>query len=463
MEHKPLQNDTICAIATPSGTGAIAMIRVSGEDAIRAVEKNFSKSLSDKPSHTAHYGNITKNGEILDEVVAIVYKNPHSFTGENMVEITCHASPYIRQQLLALLVENGCRIANPGEFSLRAYLNGKLDLSQAEAIADLIAAENRAAHRMAITQVKGGFAKIIGAMRDKLIHFASMIELELDFGEEDVEFADRQELRQLVTELRDEISRLTDSYALGNILKHGVPVTIAGAPNVGKSTLLNELLNEERAIVSDIAGTTRDVIEDTIHIDGIEFRFIDTAGLRDTSDTIEKMGIERTHTKMREAVIVLYLIDPLHSTPEKATAEVEAVKQKTDPAAKLIVLLNKADLLTGETARQFSAFAATFNAISISAKTAEGIDELKAALTGFVSENRHVTSDIIVSNARHQAALTKAREALDRVLNGLETGLPSDLVAMDIRQCMFHLAEITGTISTDDLLDNIFSNFCIGK
>ena len=461
MNYAP---DTICALSTPNGIGAIAMIRLSGKDSFAIMKNLVRKDLSAVDSHTAHFG-VIKDGEtIVDEVVSVVYKNPKSFTGEDMVEISCHASPFIVQEILRLLLKNGCRMAREGEFSLRAYLNGKMDLSQAEAIADVIASENRAAHDMAMNQMRGGFARLINDLRDQLIHFASMIELELDFGEEDVEFANRTELVELVAKILTEIRKLSSSFSLGNVLKNGVPVAIVGEPNVGKSTLLNQFLNEEKAIVSSIAGTTRDVIEDTVVFDGVEFRFIDTAGIRDTQDEIETIGIGRAFEKVKQASIILYMIDASHPDLEKAHQELQKVRSVMSPEKELIVVVNKVDLVSGEIhISRFTEALNHENIVWLSAKENSGIDELKQQLIGFVQNQGLGSGQVIVSNARHFNALNEAEDALLRVKFGLKNQTPSDLVAMDIRQCLYHLSEITGNISSEDLLDSIFSRFCIGK
>ena len=460
MNYTP---DTICALSTPNGIGAIAMIRLSGAESFGIMQKVFKKDLSQKESHTAHFG-LVKDGDVLvDEVVAVIYKNPKSFTGEDMVEISCHASPYIVQEILRLLLKNGCRMAREGEFSLRAYLNGKVDLSQAEAIADLIASENKASHDMAMNQMRGGFAKVINELREELIHFASMIELELDFGEEDVEFANRSELVALVVKILTEIRRLSSSFALGNVLKNGVPVAIVGEPNVGKSTLLNQFLNEERAIVSHIAGTTRDVIEDTVTYEGVEFRFIDTAGIRETQDEIESIGIERAFEKVKQASIILYMIDASHPDLAKAKTELQKVRDLMAEDKELIVVINKVDKVKTVDTDNFRTSLAHENIVKLSAKETTGLEGLKSHLVGFVQNQGNATGQVIVSNARHFNALNEAEEALLRVKFGLKNQTPSDLVAMDIRQGLFHLSEITGSISSEDLLDSIFSNFCIGK
>lgn len=460
MNYTP---DTICALSTPNGVGAIAMIRLSGSDSFAIMQKMFRKDLSIKDSHTAHFGLIKDGDKLIDEVVAVIYKNPKSFTGEDMVEISCHASPYIIQEILRLLLQNGARMAREGEFSLRAYLNGKVDLSQAEAIADLIASENKASHDMAMNQMRGGFAKVIDGLREQLIHFASMIELELDFGEEDVEFANRRDLVELVAKILTEVRRLSSSFALGNVLKNGVPVAIVGEPNVGKSTLLNLFLNEDRAIVSNIAGTTRDVIEDSVTYDGVEFRFIDTAGIRETADEIESIGIEKAFEKVQQASIILYMVDASHPDLDKANSELQKVRDVMDDDKELIVVINKVDKVSAIDLEQFKTTLAHDQVVQLSAKQAEGLDALKGILVNYVQSQGNATGQVIVSNARHFNALKEAEESLERVNYSLCNDIPTDLVAMDIRQCLHHLGEITGNINTEDLLDSIFSNFCIGK
>lgn len=460
MNYTP---DTICALSTPNGVGAIAMIRLSGSDSFAIMQKLFRKDLSTKESHTAHFGLIKDGDKLIDEVVAVIYKNPKSFTGEDMVEISCHASPYIIQEILRLLLQNGARMAREGEFSLRAYLNGKVDLSQAEAIADLIASENKASHDMAMNQMRGGFAKVINGLREQLIHFASMIELELDFGEEDVEFANRGELVELVAKILAEVRRLSSSFALGNVLKNGVPVAIVGEPNVGKSTLLNLFLNEDRAIVSNIAGTTRDVIEDSVTYDGVEFRFIDTAGIRETADEIESIGIEKAFEKVQQASIILYMVDASHPDLENANSELQKVRDVMSDDKELIVVINKVDKVSAIDLEKFKTTLAHDQVVQLSAKQAEGLEALKEILVYYVQSQGNATGQVIVSNARHFNALKEAEESLERVNYSLSNDIPTDLVAMDIRQCLHHLGEITGNINTEDLLDSIFSNFCIGK
>ncbi|MFN5879113.1 MAG: tRNA uridine-5-carboxymethylaminomethyl(34) synthesis GTPase MnmE, partial [Flavobacteriales bacterium] len=449
--------DTICAIATPNGLGAISVIRLSGKESLKIIQAVFSKDLSDKASHTVHFGNfLSGQNVIIDEVLVTVFQQGKSFTGEESIEISCHASPYIQQQILKTLMEQGCRLAEPGEFTMRAFINGKMDLSQAEAVADLIASQSKSAHDIALKQLKGGFSSELKELREKLIHFASLVELELDFAEEDVEFADRKELKQLVIDVLAYIQRLARSFELGNAIKNGVPVAIVGAPNTGKSTLLNQLLGEDRAIVSNIAGTTRDVIEETLNIDGILFRLIDTAGIRENAEEIEAMGIERSKEKIRQAAVVLCMAD---STVEGSLEEVLQWAQEireTYPDKKVLVLANKADMNSIHTARSLSGVE------EISAKEGKGIDELKKELVAQVVGDFSLANDTIVSNARHYDALRRTAESLEKARFGLENNITADFVAMDIRQAMYDLGTITGDISTDDLLGNIFSKFCIG-
>ncbi len=457
------QTKTISALATPSGIGAIAMIRLSGPDAIGICQQIFSRDLSKVESHRAVFGKIMDGKEIVDEVVAVVYRNPHSFTGEDVVEITCHASPYIQQEILRLLSDKGAVLAREGEFSMRAYLNGKMDLSQAEAIADIIASESAAAHRMAMHQMRGGYSQKINSLREELINFASLIELELDFAEEDVEFADRSQLLELLDRVLKMIQELAGSFRIGNVIKNGVPVAIVGEPNVGKSTLLNALLNEERAIVSDIAGTTRDTIEDTVVIEGIQFRFIDTAGIRVTSDAIESMGIERAFSKIKDASIILCMVNLSKDDKAAIEDEVSNISDRLDVGQRLIIVANKADLANKEDLHKLDDFKNRFTLLKLSAKEGSGMEELKQDLLAYVKEDPAASQQVIVSNARHYEALKKAEGSLLAVKEGLENGISGDLVAMDIRQGIYFLGEITGQISTDDLLGNIFSKFCIGK
>ena len=446
--------DTICARATAVGIGAIAVIRISGPGAISIVSKCFSKSLSSVDSHTVHFGILkSDNGFAIDEVLVTVFHHGKSFTGEESIEISCHGSPYVQQQILDALVSSGCRMANPGEFTQRAFLNGKMDLSQAEAVADLIAAQSKKAHRIALNQLKGNLSSDLKVLREELISFASLIELELDFSEEDVEFADRSQLKELVSKVLETVNKLSSSFALGNALKSGVPVAIVGAPNTGKSTLLNQLLGEDRAIVSDEAGTTRDVIEETLNIDGILFRLIDTAGIRETNQNIEAMGIERSQQKIKEASIVLCLADASDVNNLSETQTWSSKLTKTHPDKEIILLSNKSDLLNKDVKE----------GISLSAKEGIGIDALKSEMVKAVVGEMDLENDTIIANARHHEALIKTAEALEKANTGLHNGTTGDFIAMDIRQAMFHLGSITGDISTDDLLGNIFSKFCIGK
>lgn len=464
MKFSHSGSNTICALSTPPGVGALALIRVSGNEAIKICNSIFSKAILQAKAYSVFYGSVLRSDKIIDDVILTVFRTPHSFTGEDVVEIACHGSRYIQQQILELLMEQGCEPARAGEFSMRAFANGKMDLSQAEAIADLIASESAAAHRLAMHQMKGGFSREINRLREELIHFASMIELELDFSEEDVEFADRSELQQLLLRIQSIIRRLIDSFAYGNVVKNGIPVAIVGVPNVGKSTLLNVLLNEEKAIVSEIAGTTRDAIEDTLVIGGVEFRFIDTAGLRETSDVVENIGIEKTWKKVSEASIVLYLVDAIDSSRNELVQVVEAFKSKLSGSGKkLIVLANKTDKKRVEQRELDEKFAGLGEVIFISAKENSNIDQLRKSLFDFVSGNEFHHQEVIVTNARHHTALKKAQSALHEVEKGLNNGLSGDLLAEHLRMGLFHLGEITGEISTEDLLGNIFSKFCIGK
>lgn len=454
---------TICALATAPGIGAIAIIRLSGEAAINICNKVFfGKDITKVATHTAHFGTIRDGDKIVDEVLVTVFKGKQSFTGENSVEISTHGSPYIQQQVLQLLITNGAKSAGPGEFTLRAFLNGKLDLSQAEAVADVIAANSETSHELAMSQMRGGFSSEIQKLREQLIHFASLIELELDFGEEDVEFADRDDLKQLVVKLNTALTRLISSFDYGNVIKSGVPVAIIGEPNVGKSTLLNALLNEERAIVSDIAGTTRDVIEDEMILNGVSFRFIDTAGIRETSDSIESLGIEKTFEKLDEASIVLLLVDAAAILRADLLADIKKIEDRIAGKGKrLIVIANKVDLAESKDMVK-AKFLDVEPTIFIAAKQKENIKSIETRLFDFVQSGA-LANDVVVTNTRHFEALTKANNALLKVLEGLDVNITGDFLAMDIRQALHHLGEITGDITTDDLLDNIFSKFCIGK
>lgn len=459
--------DTIVALATPSGAGAIAIIRVSGKEAIALVHGIFksikNKDLTKQKTHTLHLGHVVDGERILDQVLVSVFKGPNSYTGEDTIEISCHGSTFIQQQIIQLCLRKGAKMAQPGEFTMRAFLNGKLDLSQAEAVADLIASDNEASHQIAMQQMRGGFSNEIALLREQLLNFASLIELELDFSEEDVEFADRTQFRELIERIGFVLKRLLDSFAVGNVIKNGIPVAIVGEPNVGKSTLLNALLNEERAIVSDIAGTTRDTIEDELVIDGIGFRFIDTAGIRETKDVVESIGIQKTFEKMEAAQVVIYLIDGGQVTQqsiEQLTVELERLKNKY-PLKPLLVVCNKQDLLTEE---QIALFQSKIdNLMLMSAKTNIGIDELKQRLLSFVNTGALRNNETIVTNTRHYDSLLKALEEIEKVKWGLQTNLSADLMAIDIRQALYYFGEITGQVTNDELLGNIFANFCIGK
>ncbi|MEN9332039.1 MAG: hypothetical protein RLZZ94_1129 [Bacteroidota bacterium] len=464
--HLPNQADTICALATAPGLGAIAVIRVSGPNTFPIVESVFKtkkgkvKNFESITSHTLHFGDIVLDNQTLDEVLVSVFKNPHSYTGQDTIEISCHGSTYIQQQILQLLQQKGARLAEPGEFTLRAFLNGKLDLSQAEAVADLISSQHASAHQTAMQQLRGGYSHAIQELRTQLLNFASLIELELDFAEEDVEFANRDQLSKLVNELLKSVHTLRESYATGNALKNGIPVVIAGKPNVGKSTLLNALLNDDKAIVSDIAGTTRDVIEDQLVIDGYRFRFMDTAGLRATGDVIEQLGVERSYEYARKANIILYLCDPAQSTAKEIEEEITDLQNKVGEDKFILTVVNKCDLHDQSKLVDYTTLP---NVIFIAAKTQLHLEELKKQLiigSGVASlENENQ----LVTNARHEGALAKAEDALVRVITGMHSNLTSDLLALDLKDAIYHLGLITGEIYSDDLLGNIFSKFCIGK
>ncbi|MGB2472325.1 MAG: tRNA uridine-5-carboxymethylaminomethyl(34) synthesis GTPase MnmE [Flavobacteriaceae bacterium] len=458
--------DTIIALATASGAGAIAVLRVSGPEAI-SVSNTLFKSIHDKnllnqPTHTVHLGHIVDVDRVLDEVLVSIYKNPQSYTGEDVVEISCHGSSYIQQQILQLFIRNGCRSANPGEFTLRAFLNGKMDLSQAEAVADLIASDSAAAHQIAMQQMRGGFSSEIKNLREELLNFASLIELELDFSEEDVEFADRQQFEDLLQRIVKVLKYLIDSFSTGNVIKNGVPISIIGAPNVGKSTLLNALLNEDKAIVSNIAGTTRDAIEDELIIEGVKFRFIDTAGIRHTDDTVESIGIKKTFAKMAESQVIIQLLDAsLISKANTADILASLVETKAQyPEKETLVVLNKMDL--ADKALLSKVFS-ELEPLHMSAKTGTGVELLKTKLLDMVHMGKLQNNDTIITNARHYDALRLALENIQKVQVGMQTGLSGDLLAIDIREALYHFGRITGEISTDDLLGNIFANFCIGK
>lgn len=465
-----MNQDTICAIATAQG-GAIGSIRVSGPEAISITSRIFkpaksSKLLGEQKPYTLTFGRIYDEEEIIDEVLISLFRAPHSYTGEDSTEITCHGSSYILQQIMQLLLKNGCRMAQPGEYTQRAFLNGKMDLSQAEAVADLIASSSAATHRLAMSQMRGGFSKELTDLRHKLLNFTSMIELELDFSEEDVEFADRSALRKLANEIEHVISRLVHSFSVGNVIKNGVPVAIIGETNAGKSTLLNVLLNEEKAIVSDIHGTTRDVIEDTVNIGGITFRFIDTAGIRETNDTIESLGIERTFQKLDQAEIVLWIVDSL-----EASTQIKQLLEKIVPRCEgkqLIVVFNKADLIKEKQKEELATLLKNFplectNYIFISAKHRNNTDELQSKLINAAHLPTVTQNDIIITNVRHYDALSRALDSIHRVLNGLETQISGDFLSQDIRECIFYISDIAGEVTNDMVLQNIFKNFCIGK
>ena len=468
-----IANDTIVALATASGSGAIAVIRLSGKDAINIGSKFFKsvsgKSLSAQKSHTVHLGHIVDEPRVIDEVLVTIFKDPHSYTGENVIEISCHGSIYIQQEIIQLFLKNGCRMANAGEFTLRAFLNGKLDLSQAEAVADLISSDNEASHQIAMQQMRGGFSSEIAKLREELLNFASLIELELDFAEEDVEFADRAQFKALIERIGLVLRRLIDSFAVGNVLKNGIPVAIVGEPNVGKSTLLNALLNEERAIVSDIAGTTRDAIEDEISIGGIGFRFIDTAGIRDTKDVVESIGIKKTFEKIEQAQVVLFLVSSVQlavgsDAVEPFIIEIEKIKNKF-PLKQILVVLNKIDQISGAELENLTTLLTPHAAhlIPISAKTKVGIEQLTTTLLNLINTGALRNNETIVTNSRHYDALLKALEEIQKVKYGLESDLSGDLLAIDIREALYQFGLITGQVTNDELLGNIFANFCIGK
>lgn len=468
-----IPQDTIVALATPSGAGAIAVIRLSGKEVISIASEVFQsvsgKDISKQRSHTIHLGHIVAEGKIYDQVLLSIFKGPNSYTGEHVVEISCHGSTFIQQQIIQLLLRKGAKMAQAGEFTLRAFLNGKLDLSQAEAVADLIASDNEASHQIAMQQMRGGFSNEIAKLREELLNFASLIELELDFAEEDVEFADRSAFHELLNRIEFVLKRLIDSFAVGNVIKNGIPVAIVGEPNVGKSTLLNALLNEERAIVSDIAGTTRDTIEDELVINGIGFRFIDTAGIRETKDVVESIGIQKTFEKIEQAQVVLFLVDSSQfsvASIENLKIEIEKVKNKF-PTKAIIAIINKVDLLSEEDVKgiqeQLSTFDVQLSTIFISAKQKVGIDELKNTLLSFVNTGALRNNETIVTNTRHYDSLLKALEEIQKVKWGLESHLSSDLIAIDIRSALHFFGEITGEVTNDELLGNIFANFCIGK
>ncbi len=465
-------NSTICALATPPGSSAISVIRISGPNSFNACDKIFKPKnkktqLFKVDSHTIHFGEIKGKSGIIDEVLVSVFRGPNSYTGEDSIEISTHGSEYIQHRLIELLIDNGLRMAKPGEFTFRAFLNGKFDLSQAEAVADLIASHSKTSHDLALNQMRGYYSDTIKELRDQLLNFASLIELELDFSEEDVEFANREELDKLLKKIKKEISVLIKSFSIGNVLKKGIPVAIVGQPNVGKSTLLNAILNEERAIVSEIPGTTRDTIEDTIVIGGISFRFIDTAGLRDSDDKIETIGIERTYEQIDKAKIVLYVFDvsqtncnEIETTLEEFKEHINQLPEGISKNKKFILIANKTDMLV-EAPKGFKGMVEK-ECIFVSAKRKENINLIIESLSKYV-ESEKVTDTTIVSNTRHYEALVKTLESVESTEKGFSDGIPSDLIAIDIRKAIHHLGEITGEITTNEILGNIFSKFCVGK
>lgn len=464
-----LDQSTICAISTSPGIGAIAVIRLSGSEAIIITDKVFKspnkgKTLIEQHANTVHFGQIIFNNDIIDEVVVALFRNPHSFTGEDIVEISCHGSVYIQQKILEILVENGARLAQPGEFTQRAFLNGKMDLSQAEAVADVIASSNAAAHKLAFNQMRGGFSKEINDLRDQLLHFTAMVELELDFSEEDVEFADRTALRELTEKIERLLRKLKNSFQLGNAIKNGIPVAIVGETNVGKSTLLNALLNEDKAIVSEFHGTTRDVIEDVVNIHGTAFRFFDTAGIRETNDHIENLGIERSYSKLEKATVVLLVVDMQNPYPI-VKGRIDKIRNRISNGQLLIIVANKIDSGLRETIQLLEVMDLTDDEklVFIAAKEKKNLGELIELMIHAVNFDAANQEDIIVTNARHFEILKNAHEAILRVLNGLNTGITGDFLSQDIRECLHYLGEITGEITTHEVLGHIFKNFCIGK
>ena len=469
-EKTPYINDTIVALATATGVGAISVIRLSGKEAIELADKVFKtlngKPLSEAPSHTVHLGTIKSETQVIDECLATIFKGKKSYTGEPVVEFSCHGSAYITQEVIKLCLANGARLAEAGEFTKRAFLNGKLALNQAEAVADLIASDSKASHQVALQQMRGGFTSEIEDLRQELLNFASLIELELDFSEEDVEFADRSQFEQLLKRIKTTLQTLIQSFSAGNAIKNGIPVAIVGKPNAGKSTLLNTLLNEERAIVSDIAGTTRDTIEETLHIAGVTFRFIDTAGIRDTQDKIEAIGVEKAKEKIKKAQIVLYLYNEKENTTDEV---IHFVTENYHKEAKFILLHNKIeDLQEGITPFDNEILASIpeeyiFSQLRISAKENINIDELKKILSLYVKNLSPSAGNTIITNIRHYEALNNALQALEKVEEGMQIHLSGDLLAIDIRETLYHLGSITGAVSNDELLGNIFSRFCIGK
>ena len=462
-----IQNDSIIALATPSGIGAISVIRISGEDAINIVSKKFNsisgKELKNQKTHTIHLGHIIENNRIIDEVLVSVFKNPSSYTGENVVEISCHGSSYIQQEIIQLFLKNGCRMADNGEFTMRAFLNGKMDLSQAEAVADVIASNSSASHQLAIQQMRGGITNELKDLRAKLLDFAALIELELDFSGEDVEFADRTKFKELVATISSVLKKLIDSFSFGNAMKNGIPVAIIGEPNVGKSTLLNSLFNEEKAIVSEIAGTTRDAIEDELIIEGVAFRFIDTAGIRQTNDIVESIGIRKTFEKAENAQLLIFLIDSNKFVGSKSTflEEIETIKNRF-PNKRLLLIANKIDSLPEKQRKEINT--SVKDILLLSAKEKIGITTLLEELTSLVNRGALSNNETIVTNSRHFEALNNALNAINSVQEGIDLEISTDLFSIDIRECLRHLGNITGEYDVDkDILGHIFSNFCIGK
>lgn len=463
-----IENDTIVALATPAGVGAISVIRLSGEKSILIADKFFKSKLKDKSllnqkTHTIHLGNIIDGEKIIDEVLISIFKNPKSYTGENVVEISCHGSSYIQNEIIQLFLRNGCRMADNGEFTMRSFLNGKMDLSQAEAVADVIASNSEASHKLAIQQMRGGISNELKELRSQLLDFAALIELELDFSGEDVEFADRTKFRELVKTISTTLKKLIDSFAFGNAIKNGIPIAIIGEPNVGKSTLLNALLNEEKAIVSDIAGTTRDAIEDELIIDGVAFRFIDTAGIRETEDVVENIGIKKAYEKAENAQLIIFLIDSnkFLNSKEKFLTEIETISKRF-PNKRLLVIGNKIDSLSDSVKKEL--LEEVNGILLLSAKQKIGIDVLLSKLISLVNIGALSNNEAIITNSRHFEALNNALESINEVNNGIELEISSDLFAIDIRECLRHLGNITGEYDVDkDILGHIFSNFCIGK
>jgi tRNA modification GTPase len=462
-----IQNDSIIALATPSGIGAISVIRISGEDAINIVSKKFNsisgKKLKNQKTHTIHLGHIIENNRIIDEVLVSVFKNPSSYTGENVVEISCHGSSYIQQEIIQLFLKNGCRMADNGEFTMRAFLNGKMDLSQAEAVADVIASNSSASHQLAIQQMRGGITNELKDLRNKLLDFAALIELELDFSGEDVEFADRTKFKELVVTISSVLKKLIDSFSFGNAMKNGIPVAIIGEPNVGKSTLLNSLFNEEKAIVSEIAGTTRDAIEDELIIEGVAFRFIDTAGIRQTNDIVESIGIKKTFEKAENAQLLIFLIDSNKFVGSKSSflEEIKIIKNRF-PNKRLLLIANKIDSLPEKQRKEITT--SVKDILLLSAKEKIGITTLLKELTSLVNRGALSNNETIVTNSRHFEALNNALNAINSVQEGIDLKISTDLFSIDIRECLRHLGNITGEYDVDkDILGHIFSNFCIGK